>query len=207
MKYRLLLVLISLALIDGFVTGFQQQTLLNRLIRAANPSNPNKKQECRYEKEPWEECDPTTGQQKRVLKLKTSRSISAQCEPEKFIQRPCKKNCRYSKGIWSDCLNGVKHRLDTLKTGITSTFGCEQTRNITKSCKEPCHYAKSDWSPCENGVKSKTFSLMNEGLNSGSGCETTKVVRKQCGRPRSARKNSYHSKPKNNNNNVPPTES
>jgi len=178
MKYGLLLALISIALIDCYETGFQQQTLLNRLIRAANA---NKKQECRYEKEPWEECDLTTGQQKRVLKLKTSRSVPTHCEPEKFIQRPCKKHCRYSKGIWSECINGLKSRLDSLKTDPSSTFGCEATRNVTKTCKEACHYEKSDWSQCDNGVKIKTFTLMN-GKNSGSNCEPTKVIRKQCGK-------------------------
>jgi len=203
MKSGVLLVLLTVALIGDYVTGLEQQTLLNRLIRAANA---NKKQECRYEKEPWEECDLTTGQQKRVLKLKASRSVSTHCEPEKFIQRPCKKNCRYSKGIWSECTNGSKHRIDGLKGGITSTVGCEPTRNITKTCREPCHYEKSDWTPCENGIKTKTLTLQNEGMSSGSGCEPNKVIRKQCGSAKPGR-NRARGKKNNVVHNVPPTDS
>ncbi|CAG2107717.1 unnamed protein product [Medioppia subpectinata] len=122
-------------------------------------------EECRYEKEAWEECD-SSGQQRRVLRLKASRSVTTNCEPQKFITRQCKKsqsnqlNCRYSKGVWSDCVNGSKHRIDTIKS-ISST-GCENSRNITKKCKEQCNYVKSDWSLCENGMKSKTLTLQSE---------------------------------------------
>lgn len=48
--------------------------------------------ECRYEKQDWEECDPNTGQQRRVLKLKSSRSVATNCESEKYIHRVCKKS-------------------------------------------------------------------------------------------------------------------
>jgi hypothetical protein len=49
-------------------------------------------------------------------------------------------DCRYSKGIWSECNNGLKSRLDSLKSDPSSTFGCEATRNVTKTCKEGVLY-------------------------------------------------------------------
>jgi hypothetical protein len=175
MNFKILTVLLSITLIDSFVFAFEHQITLNRLIRS-NTERKNQQSECRYEKEAWEECDGT-GQQRRVLKLKTSRSAPTNCEPQKYITRQCKKNCRYSKGLWSDCVNGSKHRTDTLK--IPSP-GCEGTRNVTKTCKQQCNYVKSEWSSCENGVKIKTLTLQTE-TSARSGCETTRVIRKQCG--------------------------
>jgi len=142
---------------------------------------------------------PKTGQQKRVLKLKTSRSMSTECEAEKYIERPCKKNCRYSKGVWTDCINGSKTRIDTIKVGPSA--GCEPTRNVTKTCKEQCNYQKSEWSVCENGVKTKTLTLQTDsGMKSG--CEATKIIRKQCGH-RQNRKERIKSKKSNAQNKTP----
>ncbi|XP_054160232.1 uncharacterized protein LOC128958408 [Oppia nitens] len=177
MKFKILTILLSIALIDNFVDAFQHQMTLNRLIRAANDKKGHHQSDCRYDKEAWEECD-SNGQQRRVLKLKTSRSAATNCESEKFITRPCKKNCRYSKGVWTDCVNGSKHRTDNLKP--VSTAGCEPTRNITKACKEQCNYVKSEWSSCESGFKTKTLTLQSEpGVRSA--CEPTKLIRKPCG--------------------------
>jgi len=158
-----------------FIYGVSQSTssfeeqhpkLIHRFVRS--------QKECRYEKGPWEECDYNAGVQKRMLKLKSSRSAST-CEQVKHIQRACKKNCRYSKGTWTECTHGFRNRIDTLKSDATS--GCEPVRNITKACKEPCRYSKSDWSPCENGVKSKTLTLTSDGPSS---CQATKLISKEC---------------------------
>jgi len=151
----------------------EDHSLLRRLIRAAG----SKKQECRYEKKAWEECDPSSGLQRRELKLKAnSRSTATHCEAIKHISRPCKKACRYSKGTWNECANGEKTRTDTIKTG--STAGCEPTRVINKKCKPVCRYSKSEWTPCENGTKAKTLTL-TEG--DGADCEPSKTINKQCG--------------------------
>jgi len=193
MKFKILTVLLSITLIDSFVFAFEHHLTHNRLVRSANTEKKNHPSDCRYEKEAWEECD-STGQQRRVLRLKTSRSGSAatNCERQKFIQRPCKKNCRYSKGIWSECVNGSKHRIDTIKA--VSSAGCEGTRNITKTCKEQCNYEKSEWSSCDNGIKTKTLTLTRLEGESGArvGCESSKVIRKQCGN----RQNRKDRKPK-----------
>jgi len=176
MKLLILTICLSLNLIECSENTFEERIASNRVIRALN-NRKHLQSECRYEKEAWEECDITTGKQRRVLKLKSSRSV-ASCEPEKVIERPCKKNCRYSKGIWSECVDGSKHRTDTIKPGPTP--GCEGTRNITKVCREQCNYQKSEWSVCENGVKTKTLTLQTDpGVKSG--CEATKTIRKQCG--------------------------
>ncbi|KAL3251052.1 hypothetical protein MRX96_055262 [Rhipicephalus microplus] len=45
-------------------------------------------EECRYKKEPWEECDRATNTQKRKLILKRG---SGKCEPTKELTRNCKK--------------------------------------------------------------------------------------------------------------------
>jgi len=143
----------------------------HRFIRAAK--------ECRYEKGPWDECDPNTGTQKRTLKLKTMRSSESVCEPVMYRQRSCKKSCRYTRGVWGHCNNGLRYRVDILKNTDSS---CESVRNITKTCKEQCRYSKSEWTQCENGIKTKTLTLIIDERNTGSGCEMTKLITKECQR-------------------------
>lgn len=46
--------------------------------------------ECKYEKEPWGECDPASGLQKRTLKLKANLQ-GTQCEPTKEFTKQCSK--------------------------------------------------------------------------------------------------------------------
>lgn len=147
---------------------------------AINDNNQNdpiiRNKECKYEKEPWSECDPSTGLQKRTLKLKVNLQNS-QCEPIKEFTRQCKKACRYTKGVWSECVNSEKTRVDTLKsTGISD---CEPTRTTKKRCKQPsnCRYNKTEWSACENDQKTKTLTLES---GDPSECEEKKTITKQC---------------------------
>jgi hypothetical protein len=142
------------------------------LIRLIRASGTKKQQECRYDKEAWEECEATTGLQRRALKLK-SKQGSLQCEAVKYITRPCKKACKYLKGTWTDCVDGARSRVDQLRN-VGS--GCEATRPVTRKCKSVCRYSKSDWTTCENGTKTKTLSL-TEG---GNECEKSKIISKQC---------------------------
>jgi len=157
--------------IENASSATKTENSLIRLVRAATA----KKQDCRYEKEAWEECDSSSGLQRRALKLKSgnARQDSVQCEALKYITRPCKKACKYVKGNWGECVNGMRARTDQLRN-IGS--GCEETRTITRKCKTACRYAKSDWSVCENGLKTKTLTL-----SEGDGdCEATKTISKQC---------------------------
>jgi hypothetical protein len=177
MRINLNLWLIVLAFVSVTI-GYKlssDHALLHRLIRATS----DKKTDCRYEKEAWEECDPSNGLQRRELKLKANSrsggSSSSECEPVRYITRPCKKSCRYNKGEWSECVNGERSRTDTIKP--QSTAGCEQSRVITKKCKSVCRYSKSEWSPCESGIKTKTLTLIE---GEGPDCEQSKVINKQC---------------------------
>lgn len=89
--------------------------------------------------------------------------------------------CRYTKGTWTDCVNGEKTRVDTLKQTATVVPGeCEPTRTTKKRCKQPsnCKYSKNEWSACdENGQKTKTLSLEQ---GDPSECEEKKTITKQC---------------------------
>lgn len=87
--------------------------------------------------------------------------------------------CRYNKGVWSDCVDGEKTRVDTLKQAGSSSGECEPTRTTKKRCKSPsnCRYSKSEWSPCESGMKSKTLSLEH---GDPTECEEKKTISKQC---------------------------
>lgn len=52
--------------------------------------------------------------------------------PKLYFAHP---ECKYSKGVWSECTNGAKERLDKLKTEV-STSGCKPEKAISKQCKK-----------------------------------------------------------------------
>ncbi|KAK7791040.1 hypothetical protein R5R35_006843 [Gryllus longicercus] len=90
------------------------------------------KDQCRYVKGSWTECDTKTNMRTRTLTLK--KGDRATCELTKTIQKKCKKACRYEKGAWSDCSpQNQMTRNDSLKAN--SDPSCEQSRLITKKCK------------------------------------------------------------------------
>ncbi|XP_056637945.1 pleiotrophin-like isoform X1 [Diorhabda sublineata] len=125
----LAIVVISLAGADGEVWEEDDHEVLIRSERGAKTRG---KQECRYGKGAWTECDPKTNQRSRTLTLKKGNQTS--CEPTKTIQKKCKKACRYEKGTWGDCnAQSQMTRNDKLKPN--SDASCEQTRQITKKCK------------------------------------------------------------------------
>ncbi|KAI1301526.1 hypothetical protein HDE_02957 [Halotydeus destructor] len=161
--------LFMVGLVNSVDIGQNENSLL-RLVRSAA----SKQQDCRYEKEAWENCDASTGLQRRALRLKPAARSEAQCEEVKFITRPCKKVCKYHKGTWTECLNGERSRIDQLKNGGS---GCEDKRTIARKCKSVCRYSKSEWSSCEDNVKTKTLTL-TEGDNKE--CEATRTITKQC---------------------------
>lgn len=110
--------------------------------------------ECKYKKEPWQDCDPVTKLQRRRLVLKKGNPA---CEATKEMTRSCKAKagaqvstkkvtvCRYKKGTWSDCDNhtGLKTRTDSLKFNRHAQpeqtrlirENCEPTRVMTRKCK------------------------------------------------------------------------
>lgn len=125
----LAIVVISLAGADGEVWEEDDHEVLIRSERGAKNRG---KQECRYGKGAWSECDPKTNQRSRTLSLKKGNQTS--CEPTKTIQKKCKKACRYEKGAWSECnVQSQMTRNDKLKPN--SDASCEQTRQISKKCK------------------------------------------------------------------------
>ncbi|KAH9400774.1 hypothetical protein TYRP_002349 [Tyrophagus putrescentiae] len=163
-----------------------QQNALQRGYRAVADN------ECRYDKGPWQECDALTGKQKRILTMRSAAGggegrsagapVNSDCPSEKFIERPCKKQCKYSKGVWSECTNGAKERVDKLKAEV-STSGCKPEKAISKQCKKQCAYEKSEWSICEGGVKTKTLTLVEGGTGqtpNSVDCEPTKTITKVC---------------------------
>ncbi|KAH7939568.1 hypothetical protein HPB52_013893 [Rhipicephalus sanguineus] len=136
-------------------------------------------EECRYKKEPWEECDRATNTQKRKLILKRG---SGKCEPTKELTRNCKKACRYEKGAWNACnvTANTRTRVDKLKPRSDPT--CEPNRTVTKKCKSGlgCRYNRSvKWSECDPTTQTRTKTMPLVSGNSAS-CESHKVVTKPC---------------------------
>ncbi|VEN41846.1 unnamed protein product [Callosobruchus maculatus] len=100
------------------------------LIR--NQRGTKNKEDCRYTKSPWSECDPKTNLRSRTLSLKKGNQTN--CEPTKMVQKKCKKACRYDKGTWSEC-NAQSQMTRNDKLKANSDSNCEQTRQMTKKCK------------------------------------------------------------------------
>lgn len=143
------------------------------------PDNATYIEECRYKKEPWEECDRATNTQKRKLILKRG---SGKCEPTKELTRNCKKACRYEKGAWNACnvTANTRTRVDKLKPRSDPT--CEPNRTVTKKCKSGlgCRYNRSvKWSECDAQTQTRTKTMPLVSGNSAS-CESHKVVTKPC---------------------------
>lgn len=139
-------------------------------------------EECRYKKEPWEDCDPVSNTQKRKLLLKRG---SGKCEPTKELTRNCKKACRYEKGVWNACnvTANTRTRVDKLKPRSDAT--CEPNRTVTKKCKSGlgCRYNRSvKWSECDTQTQTRTKTMPLVSGNS-AGCESHKVVTKPCRSP------------------------
>ena len=82
--------------------------------------------------------------------------------------------CRYAKGTWSECENGVRTRKDVLRA---QAAGCDAERTVSRKCKTVCRYSRSDWGPCQSMVKIKTLTLVE---GNPSECEATKTISKQC---------------------------
>jgi len=171
MKTLILLIAFPI-MFAALVSSMDMERSENSLIRLARAAA---KQDCRYEKEPWETCDETTGLQRRALKLKATKSSNVQCESLKYITRPCKKVCKYFKGQWSACTDGERSRTDLLRPNQSQ--GCDEKRVVPRKCKSACRYDKSEWSACENNLKSKTLSLIE---GDRKDCEETRTISKQC---------------------------
>ncbi|KAH7643003.1 uncharacterized protein LOC124497631 [Dermatophagoides farinae] len=155
--------------------------------------------DCKYEKGRWLDCDPDTGIQKRILRLKTYKAHLPDCIKEKHMERPCKKQCRYIKGAWSDCVNGMRERIDIIRTDISSSH-CKAEKVVNKSCRKQCTYNKTEWSTCEKGLKNKTLTLAtNPETPNSHDCEPVKNVVKPCSNNSGNNNNNIN---KNNKNNV-----
>ncbi|KAM7299315.1 uncharacterized protein ISCGN_019882 [Ixodes scapularis] len=149
-----------------------------RVPRGARSSSRGR-EECRYKKEPWEDCDRATNTQKRKLVLKRG---SGKCEPTKELTRNCKKACRYEKGAWNPCNTtaNTRTRVDKIKPRSDPT--CEPNRTVTKKCKSGlgCRYNRSvKWSECDPQTltRTKTMPLVS---GNAPGCESHKLVTKPC---------------------------
>lgn len=123
----LAIVLISVAIAEGEIWEEDDHEVLIRNERGAK-----NKEECRYGKGAWSECDPKTNQRTRTLTLKKGNQTT--CEPTKTIQKKCKKACRYEKGTWSEC-NSQSQMTRNDKLKPNSDPSCEQNRQISKKCK------------------------------------------------------------------------
>lgn len=120
------LILVNLTLQDGEIWEEDDHEVLIRNARGTD----NK--ECRYDKGAWSECDTKTNMRSRSLTLKKGNQTS--CEPNKTIQKKCKKACRYTKGTWGECnIQRTMTRIDRIKANSDTT--CEASRQITKKCK------------------------------------------------------------------------
>lgn len=153
-----------------------------RGARSGGSSRGGGREECRYKKEPWEDCDPVSNTQKRKLLLKRG---SGKCEPTKELTRNCKKACRYEKGVWNACnvTANTRTRVDKLKPRSDAT--CEPNRTVTKKCKSGlgCRYNRSvKWSECDTQTQTRTKTMPLVSGNS-AGCESHKVVTKPCRSP------------------------
>ncbi|XP_065171839.1 uncharacterized protein [Atheta coriaria] len=119
--------LVSVAFADGEIWEEDDHEILIRGERGAK-----NRENCRYVKGPWTECDPKNNMRSRTLTLK--KGDQSTCESTKTIQKKCKKACRYEKGAWGDCnAQSQMTRNDKLKPN--SDPSCEQNRQITKKCK------------------------------------------------------------------------
>lgn len=128
------LVLVAVVLAEGELWEEDEREVLIRSERGTK----NSKEQCRYTKGAWSECDTKTNMRTRTLTLKEKKKTegtgaTVSCEPTKTIQKKCKKACRYEKGTWSQCSpQNEMVRTDTIKDKSDSS--CEQTRQIKKKC-------------------------------------------------------------------------
>lgn len=105
---------------------------------------------CRYVKGDWSTCDVKTNTRSRVLSLK--KGDPKTCEQTKTIEKRCKKDCRYEKGTWGECVDQLMNRIDNLKPD--SDRACDKTRRRSKRCKSETNTkkaAKSDRSNKKSG--------------------------------------------------------
>lgn len=122
-----LLAVLSLAVAEGEIWEEDDREVLIRSERGAK-----NREQCRYVKGAWSECDAKSNTRSRTLTLK--KGDQASCEQTKTIQKKCKKACRYEKGTWTECnAQSEMSRNDKLKAN--SDASCEQNRQITKKCK------------------------------------------------------------------------
>ncbi|XP_003738537.1 uncharacterized protein LOC100903014 [Galendromus occidentalis] len=160
--------------------------------------------ECKYKKEPWQDCDPITKSQTRRLVLKKGNPA---CEPTKEMTRSCKVKgsaqasakkvavCRYKKGTWSDCDNhtGLKTRTDSLKFNRHAQpeqtrvirESCEPTRVMTRKCKATklgCKYNRAaSWSECDPRTNLRTKVLkLDKALRNANDCEPERRITRNC---------------------------
>lgn len=141
----------------------------------------NNRGDCKYNKGPWSECNPSTRQKVRTLQLKKD---GGSCEPTKQEAKPCKnsKLCRYSRGNWSDCNPDTlsMERVDTLKPGMEAS--CEATRKKVKKCKACQYDRQATWTECDpqTDKRSKEQKLV---LGDPNRCEPNKIQTRSCKRP------------------------
>ncbi|XP_017781558.1 PREDICTED: uncharacterized protein LOC108566267 [Nicrophorus vespilloides] len=118
--------LVSLTVADGEIWEEDDHEVLIRSERGAK-----NRENCRYTKGQWSECDSSNNMRSRTLTLKKGEQT---CEPVKTMQKKCKKACRYEKGTWGPCnAQSQMTRNDKLKPNSDSS--CEQNRQVTKKCK------------------------------------------------------------------------
>lgn len=182
----LLVVLVTVAVIVSCVGASHDDVfaesdheVVYRVARGARSGSSRGREECRYKKEPWGDCDLATNTQKRKLILKRG---SGKCEATKELTRNCRKACRYEKGTWQPCNTTAnsRTRVDQLKP--RSDASCEPSRIVTKKCKTGlgCRYNRSvKWSECDlkTFTRTKTMPLVS---GNSAGCEPHKLVTKPC---------------------------
>lgn len=138
------------------------------------------RQECRYQKGEWSECNPTTNMRTNTMTLKKGPSS---CAPTKELTKKCKKACKYQRSTWGDCdaSTGKKTMTMTLKEGDAAT--CNATLIRVKSCRvrrqrDVCRYSKGEWGECDTTTNTKTRTLTLR--NGGEDCEQTKTITRRC---------------------------
>lgn len=164
---------------DTDIFAESDHEVVYRYPRGARSGGSRSREECRYKKEPWEECDRATNTQKRKLVLKRG---SGKCEATKELTRNCKKACRYEKGVWNACNSTANTRTRVDKLKPRSDPSCEPTRQVTKKCKSGlgCRYNRSvKWSECDAQTQTRTKTMPLVSGNSAT-CESHKVVTKPC---------------------------
>ncbi|XP_064629634.1 uncharacterized protein LOC135488768 [Lineus longissimus] len=157
-----------------------------------------KVEKCRYKKKDtaWSTC--INGKKTKVLALLPTSGTS--CNATKTITKDCRvragrqgrdssavalteKACKYTKGDWSECVDGKRTRTNTRKP--TSEASCPAQQVIEKNCKSKkpkkaiCKYEPDGqgWGPCTSGQKVRTLVLKP---GSPTDCAATKALRKRC---------------------------